>query len=121
MECVDTICEPRLADACWRNADCGTNERCDGAFVCPCTADCAGPDKPGQCVPDAPGCCATDMDCGDFAYVPCVSGRCMAPVMDGCWTNADCAGGACIGAIVCPCGSACSQPDTPGSCAYPGN
>lgn len=119
MECVQTVCEPVLDDACWRDSDCGPNAHCDGASVCPCMADCIAPDTPGQCVPDVGNCCKTDTDCGDFAYVPCVSGRCKVPVPDACWTDAECAGGACIGAVVCPCGSQCKQPDKPGSCAYP--
>lgn len=65
-------------------------------------------------------CCVTDMDCGDFVFVPCVEGVCKTPVGGGqCWSDAECPSGSCLGAFVCPCGFDCNQPDKPGFCEGP--
>ncbi|MCC6649148.1 MAG: hypothetical protein IT374_26715 [Polyangiaceae bacterium] len=66
----------------------------------------------------SPGCCKVDLDCGDFAHVPCVEGVCKLLVPDACWSDAECAPGEiCAGAFVCACGADCDAPDKPGACA----
>jgi hypothetical protein len=121
-ECVNGVCKPTPPYMqCWDDNDCPYG-MCQGAFVCPCTADCDGPDSLGWCAappppPPDPYCCKTDWDCGDYAYVPCVNGVCMMPVPGACWTSAECAAGEqCVGASVCPCGALCGIADTPGKC-----
>jgi uncharacterized protein YceK len=66
-------------------------------------------------------CCATDMDCGDLVFAPCVEGVCKQAIGGGqCWSDAECpAGTSCVGAFVCPCGYDCDQEDHPGSCEGP--
>lgn len=67
----------------------------------------------------APGCCNTDLDCGDFVYAPCVNGVCkMAPPTGKCWSNADCVsmGMVCAAPSVCPCGEDCPGTDQLGDC-----
>ncbi len=65
-------------------------------------------------------CCKTDLDCGDFAAMICVSGACKLPVVDACWTDAECKlGEQCKGVSVCPCDADCDSPDHPGACGKP--
>lgn len=69
-----------------------------------------------------PGCCTQDLDCGDFAYVPCVNGVCKQPLPGTCWKDAQCGPDAtCVGASVCPCNADCDAPDAPGTCKPKGD
>lgn len=115
---------------CWSNADCEAGFTCQGVTLCPCTADCAEPDAPGACVPDAipEGCCATDEDCDmgtDSAWTCAgpsdgagVYGTCVpyyGPAA--CWDDGDCPSGTtCDGATYCACGQLCGQIEKPGAC-----
>ena len=93
---------------------------CDGVGVlsqdCACSCDSNGA---LACQKTAQACCTVDWDCGDEAFVPCVSGVCKLPVANGCWSSEECNGLSCIGAFVCPCGADCDQPDHPGFCEGP--
>jgi hypothetical protein len=117
-ECVAGVCKEILPyGQCWEDDDCPYGA-CQGASVCPCGADCDSWDTPGWCAsPPEPYCCTTDFDCGDFMYVPCVSGVCKQPVVGACWKSDECpAGQTCVGASVCPCGALCGAIDQPGKC-----
>jgi hypothetical protein len=76
-----------------------------------------------------PGCCFVDGDCGPIRCVGTVctpagvqtDGVCepiLPPNSGQCWVDSDCpgAGQACVGAQICPCGSACLVQDQPGRC-----
>lgn len=121
--CVDGKgCFPKPgAGACWHDSDCASTEKCQGAFACPCTADCNIDYAIGKCVVITPVCtcdgkaCTADQACLAEKKV-CVPA---APVGT-CWTNVDCpAGSTCDGANICPCGSACFAADKPGTCSKP--
>jgi hypothetical protein len=114
--CVNTICKTEVTGSCWRDADCADDQLCSGVNVCACNEDCANRDYPGTCVPSSEDCCRDDSDC-DGAGVQCLAGVCKEPAMLGCWSDRDCGGGICDGEVICPCGTACAAPDTPGLCA----
>jgi hypothetical protein len=115
--CVNTICKQRAPDGCWRDDNCGPDQICSGATVCPCAADCQYADSPGSCVPANLGCCRDDTNCPGGGH--CVSGVCK-PALEGgsCWSDHDCLGALCLGAQVCPCGVDCLAPDTEGYCNW---
>jgi hypothetical protein len=48
--CVNTVCVLPPAGGCWLDDECANGERCEGAQVCGCAADCASVDHPGKCV-----------------------------------------------------------------------
>lgn len=112
-QCVNGVCkEPPPPGLCWSDQDCGgLGSVCKGGFVCPCDADCSGPDQLGQCTVQ-PGCCAKDADCTQKPNVPmmCVGGNCeMKPPAGQCWSSKDCSNGTtCSGECVCPCGAMCA-------------
>ncbi len=115
--CVNTICEVVQPGSCWRDDECGSDQICAGAFVCPCTADCASRDYSGKCVPAGLDCCRTDADC---AGAHCIAGVCKESTLPGCWDQRDCTlPAACAGATVCPCGTNCLVADSPGTCVIP--
>lgn len=75
QNCVSGMCKMPVPDKCWDDDECAPTDTCKGAFVCPCGADCTGPDKPGVCIPKSatdwkacgkPGDCvlADDSCCG---------------------------------------------------------
>ena len=107
-------------DDCWWMGDCGPDEACFGATLCPCNADCNSVDQPGKC--KAAGCCLKDTDCGDGRCVGAGTGGkgvCRAAPQPGrCWTLGDCKPGeTCHGAAWCPCGAWCAEGyDGPGVC-----
>lgn len=116
-----TCKESATGGACWADADCPAGVKCNGAFVCPCTADCALPDSMGVCQGGPVGCCTTDFDCelgercaGDGTP----GGVCKpVPVWGSCWDGNDCSPTqTCEGASVCPCDADCDVPDTVGAC-----
>lgn len=91
---------------------------CEGApagttVIGACACSCNGSSY--SCAPLL-GCCNQDFDCGDETLTPCVNNVCKTPVMGGCWSDVECGGMKCQGAIVCPCGSDCKVPDSPGMC-----
>lgn len=49
VPCVNGVCKQTVPNQCWTDAECQSGQACAGAFVCPCAADCAGPDTPGTC------------------------------------------------------------------------
>ena len=114
--CISTICKDPTTTGCWRDDQCASGERCSGAFVCPCDADCAHGDQIGTCVPDDPACCLGNDGCRPNEI--CVAGVCKEQPPSGgdCWRDAECFGGVCNGAMVCPCLTNCILPDTPGTC-----
>lgn len=123
LQCVNGVCkEPPPPGLCWSDQDCGVGSVCLGGFVCPCAADCAGPDQMGKCSAQ-PGCCATDSDCTQKPNVPmvCVGGNCEPKPPPGkCWSDQDCPMGAsCGGSCVCPCGVVCACGGVMGSCEGP--
>jgi hypothetical protein len=108
-QCIAGVCKPNPpTGTCWTDLDCfGVPGSCMGASVCPCGADCFGPDQLGKCNVLA-GCCATSADC-PLAEQVCVSGNCEKPPPPGqCWTDQDCFGSTCNGACICPCGTLCA-------------
>lgn len=124
------------AGKCWRNADCGMGQTCEGAVLCGCDVVCGQPNQPGVCTPVPFGCCYADEDCGEGLVcrgsypgdgdpgtcVPAPNGpECLGDVAC-CWTDADCPGGKCTGESLCGCIALCSacgacQPDQMGTCA----
>jgi hypothetical protein len=54
--CVNGVCKakPPNPDGCWDIDECPLGTACEGAFVCPCNADCDQPDKPGVCAGGPP-------------------------------------------------------------------
>ncbi len=70
------------------------------------------------------GCCLDDADCEGEAT--CYGFECrtmgdgvckMAPAAGECWGDDDCPSGmTCDGAVICPCGTMCVAPDSPGTC-----
>ena len=58
MECVMGVCkQPAPQGKCWRQADCGVGEICQGESVCGCNVVCGGPDMLGICMsPTTNGC-----------------------------------------------------------------
>lgn len=121
MECISGDCLLPETQGCWRDSDCGPNERCVGVQVCAC-GDMCGPDRnfQGACEPTL-GCCSSDADCNPDQE--CVSGMCkQKPPQDQCWRNSDCPFGDCTNAYVCPCraGSTCTHAmDVLGRCPMP--
>lgn len=106
---------------CWHSSDCGPGQACQGAYVCPCNADCFAVDKPGTCAGGPGGCCSDAKGCasgstcaGGGTNKICKSQAELSP--GGCWADADCMGGTCKGANVCPCGAMCLVADKQGSC-----
>lgn len=55
-------CAPTYPGACYRDTDCGPDEICDGAFVCPCNADCDAEESGGSCR----SCAVYDGSCDDM-------------------------------------------------------
>ena len=52
--CAVTRCLPKPPPgACWRNIDCPIGDRCMGARICSCSADCSFDALPGACAPPA--------------------------------------------------------------------
>lgn len=51
VPCVNNVCKQPVLDKCWTSAECPAGTVCVGASVCPCLADCDGPDQPGDCLP----------------------------------------------------------------------
>jgi hypothetical protein len=47
--CVNGVCKQHEPNQCWVDAECAPDQKCVGAFVCPCGADCITEDKPGTC------------------------------------------------------------------------
>jgi len=120
---------PLPCEVCYANWECNPSAAC--LQGCPAVACSTCPSEPFSipgcdCGCDASGqfvcaktesCCASDIDCGDESFVPCVNGVCKMPVPDGCWADAECPPAhVCVGASVCPCGADCLQPDKPGVC-----
>ncbi len=126
-QCVNGVCkQPAPPGQCWTDKDCaaGVQGKCIGASVCPCGADCDGPDTPGKCVTVGPGCCAKDADCpsSSTGKQVCISGNCEpAPSPGKCWSDKDCppGGGGCVGECICPCGAICACGGQMGTCAPP--
>jgi hypothetical protein len=132
-DCPASTCSgpPLPCEVCNDGWACAPDKACIGscdAFVC---ATCAGAPEGtitvGACACScnggdygcalAPGCCNKDLDCGDETLSPCVNNVCKTPVMGACWADIECgAAMKCQGAIVCPCGSVCKAPDSPGTC-----
>ena len=113
--CVNNVCKESVADGCWRDADCGLDAICSGAFVCECNVACLVPDTPGTCVPDNLDCCTDESMC--VAGQECVAGVCKEPPPQGsCWSDRDCPGGVCMDAQLCRCGETCTGIEYPGTC-----
>jgi hypothetical protein len=128
LECSDGNCVPAVADPgqCWNDGDCQSGQTCFDAFVCPCTAKCAGPSHPGTCQGEIPGgCCQADLDCQPGQQCTGMTlggsgGVCKDQgSQDACWTDADCgAGQVCEDESICPCGALCFfGGDWPGKCS----
>jgi hypothetical protein len=134
-DCPSNSCsgEPLACEKCGAGAwECSPDEACTmscGGIVCrACPVDLPGEvifdgctckcDASGKYTCAAiPGCCNTDLDCGDEKLTPCVNGVCKEPVADACWSDVECmAGMKCEGASVCQCGANCLVPDSPGMC-----
>ena len=113
-------CQPAPAPgACWKDADCGEGLLCEGAFACPCNADCAEPDQAGTCVAPLYGCCQDDGGCeGDLVCATFGAGSCLqSPAPGKCWKDGDCAPSEkCTGASACPCNADCADEDVQGTC-----
>ncbi len=123
-QCIAGVCkEAPPGGQCWSDKDCnaGVQGACIGAFVCPCDADCDGPDQPGKCVTVGPGCCTKNSDCpaSSAGQMICVEGNCEQPLSPGqCWSNKDCSPtSTCTGACVCPCGAICACGGSVGKCS----
>ena len=124
MLCIDgkaCVSAKLSAGQCWHPSDCALGQECQGAFVCPCNADCFPADKPGTCAVVPGGCCNDTKGCsagntcaGGGANKICKSQAELKP--GGCWADADCSGGTCKDANVCPCGAMCLVADKQGSC-----
>ena len=113
------------AGQCWGQGHCGAGQWCLGAWVCPCDADCDGPDdRPGTCVDMPEGCCADDAGCDGGRVCRGASyttpGRCVAapngPQCPSdaacCWDDQDCPGtSSCQGESVCGCIALCEYCD----------
>lgn len=121
------VCKPVPAwGGCWDGNDCTPTQKCMGGAVCPCDADCDGPDAIGACQGEDSGCCTGAGNCPKGAQCQEFSGigwsTCVAvPEPGRCWKNTDCpAGHACKGAAVCPCGNECDMGYAgPGVCTPP--
>lgn len=119
------VCKEQPAkDHCWHDLHCKPGQKCQGAAVCPCDADCDGADMEGTCVEtcDDADCCCQDADCGqDYTCVMLEQGNTCLPDMgqDMCWQDSDCGPAMyCHGAIPCPCDWDCDGDgwDIPGTC-----
>lgn len=121
------VCKPVPAwGGCWDGNDCTPTQKCVGGAVCPCDADCDGPDTVGGCQGDDSGCCTGAGNCPKGAQCQAFSGigwsTCVAlPEPGRCWKNTDCpVGHPCKGAAVCPCGNDCDKGYAgPGVCTPP--
>ncbi|MFO0757207.1 MAG: hypothetical protein U0359_12000 [Byssovorax sp.] len=51
VPCVNHVCKQPVDGGCWADAECPPDQKCKGATVCPCSADCDVPDQPGTCAP----------------------------------------------------------------------
>jgi len=49
VPCVEHVCKQPVPGGCWKDDECGPNQKCAGASVCPCGFDCDEPDTPGTC------------------------------------------------------------------------
>ena len=112
--------EPPAEGLCWSATDCAVGD-CTGAQVCPCEADCDGPDVPGWCTTEFPGCCFEDHHCPGAQYCADLKsgmGMCKDPPAAGeCWEDEDCPEGFCAGADICPCNFDCFIADQAGFCS----
>ena len=99
------ICKlPAEGNACWADGECGDGETCQGAWTCPCNADCDGADEPGTCQPNESECKA-DADCpsGKCIAGPLCTDLCVAGDPFCCSGNT-CAPSLCEGAFAKGCG-----------------
>jgi hypothetical protein len=117
-QCISGVCKslPGAAGQCWDETNCGQGQLCQGAFICPCGADCVpGSDSLGTCVVPGPNCCKADAECKPGSV--CVLNDCKPVAPAGqCWGDADCAADeTCEGELPCACGVDCKT-DQPGKC-----
>ncbi len=125
--CISGVCyETKMLQAgtCWLDADCASDQQCQGAITCPCGAQCFAADKPGTCQAKAPGevCCDSNGACP--SGMVCAKSTCK-PTKDlgakQCWTAAQCGSSeSCEGAKVCSCLAMCPLADAPGMCKAQG-
>ncbi len=113
----DCVPLPKVGE-CWKDGDCKSG-KCEGAFVCPCTADCSVGWLVGKCSDNAGTCCGGDKG-GCLNSEQCVISKSQckpqANIGGQCWSDVDCKIGTCQGASVCPCGAMCLVADKMGSC-----
>ena len=114
VECVPL---PKTGE-CWKDGDCKSG-KCEGAFACPCTADCSTAWSVGKCSDNVGSCCGGTKG-GCLNSETCVLGasQCKPSVVKAgdCWSDQDCKIGTCQGASVCPCGAMCLVADKLGTC-----
>lgn len=118
-QCIGNRClaEPD-AGSCYESSDCSGNQRCVGAFICPCGDEsCAIPTTAGVCTAAEEVCCEVASDCTETSV--CVAGEACLPAPGGnqCYVDDHCGlGRECIGPQVCNCNDICptgsSQPGT---------
>jgi hypothetical protein len=119
-ECVEGQCKAApVASSCWLDADCGTDAVCIGASVCSCGNVNCDPsnDQLGNCVATTANCCNIDANCAQGTE--CANNVCVTKVpYPACWRDVDCGSKDldCVGAVICPCGTTCVNPDSPGTC-----
>jgi hypothetical protein len=103
---------------------------CDGqTYGNPCMTKSAGTNvaHDGACGGGGGAqCCTGDNTCGGKGET-CVKtsggGVCKSSLELGknqCWSDSQCGGAVCIDAVICPCGSVCKAPDSPGYCSAGG-